>query len=59
MELDEAEALVLAVHAVDGHVDIAHSSSVEHQLMEDAGCDALMKVSDVYGSFLVLFPAHN
>lgn len=57
VELDEAKALVLAVDAVDGHVDVAHAAGVEHQLVEDAGGDALMEVSDVDGSLLVLFPA--
>lgn len=57
VELDEAKALVLAVDAVDGHVDISYAAGVEHQLVEEAGRDALMEVSDVDGGFLVLFPA--
>ena len=57
VELDEAKALVLAVDAVDGHVDVSHAAGVEHQLVQDAGRDALMEVAHVHGGFLVLFPA--
>lgn len=56
VELDEAEALVLAVDAVDGHVDVAHAARVEHQLVEEPRRDALMEVADVDGGFLVLLP---
>jgi hypothetical protein len=56
VELDEAKALVLAVDAIDGHVDIAHATGIEHQLMENAGRDALMEVTDVDGRLLVLLP---
>jgi len=56
VELDEAEALVLAVDAVDGHVDVADAAGVEHQLVEDARGDALMEVANVDGRLLVLLP---
>ena len=56
MELDEAEALVLAVDAIDGHVDIAHATGIEHQLVENAGRDALMEVAHIDGRLLVLLP---
>jgi hypothetical protein len=58
VEFDEAEALVLAVYAVDGHVDVPYTAGVEHQLVEEAGRDALMEVSHVDGGFLILLPAH-
>lgn len=56
MVFDEAEALMLAVDTIDGHVDITHAASVEHQLMENAGRDALMEVTAIDRGFLVLFP---
>ena len=55
-EFDEAEALVLAVHAVDGHVEGAHSAVVVHELGEELLGDIFVDVSDVDGGFLVLFP---
>jgi hypothetical protein len=58
VELYEAESLMLPVDAIDGHIDVPYSASVEHQLMKDAGCDALMEVSNVDCCFLILFPEH-
>lgn len=56
-ELDEAEALVFAVDAVDGHVDGAHAAKVVHELGQERLCDILVDVADVDGGFLVLLPA--
>lgn len=57
VEFNKAETLVLAVDAIDWHVNVSHTTGVEHQLVEDTGCNALMEVSDIYGGFLVLLPA--
>jgi hypothetical protein len=59
VEFYKAKPLMLAVDAIDGHVDVSYSASVEHQLMENAGRDTLMEVTDVDGCFFVLFPAHS
>jgi hypothetical protein len=56
-KLDEAEALVLAVDAVDGHVDGAHAAMVVHELGQELLRDIFVDVADVDGGFLVLFPA--
>ena len=55
-ELDEAEALVLAVDAVDGHVDGAHAAVVVHELGEELLGDIFVNVTDVDGRLLVLLP---
>lgn len=56
-EFDETEALVLAVDAVDGHVDCADAAMVVHQLSQELLCDILVNVTDVDGGLLVLLPA--
>jgi hypothetical protein len=56
VELDETKTLVLAVDTIDGHVDIAHATGIEHQLVENAGRDALMEITHVNGRLLVLLP---
>lgn len=56
-ELDEAEALVLAVDAVDRHVDGAHAAVVVHELRQELLRHILVDIADVDGGFLVLFPA--
>lgn len=55
-ELDEAEALVLAVDAVDRHVDGAHAAVVVHELGEELLGDIFVDIADVDGRLLVLFP---
>ena len=57
MELDEAKALVLTIDTIDGHVYVPYPAGIEHELMENSRRDAFMKISDIYGSFLVLLPA--
>jgi hypothetical protein len=55
-EFDEAKALVLAVYAVDGHVESSHATMVVHELGEQLLGDIFVDVADVDGGFLVLFP---
>jgi hypothetical protein len=59
VELNEAKTLVLSIDAIDWHVHVSYTAGVEHQLVENAGRDALMEITDVYGSFFVLFPTHQ
>lgn len=58
VELDEAETLVLPIDTIDWHIHITYTAGVEHQLVKDARCDALMEITDVYGGFFVLLPVY-
>jgi hypothetical protein len=55
-EFDEAKALVLAVYAVDGHVEGSDAAVVVHELGEQLLGNIFVDVADVDGGFLVLFP---